>query len=284
MLGECHGHIFMDGKSYRDAVALHKYGVDKLDVRSKLALYKNAGVSFFRDGGDSLGVSVFAREIAPEYGIDYRTPIFAIHKKGLYGGIVGKSFDSILEFRALVEEVKAQRGDFIKIMMSGIMDFNVYGRLSCAPLDMPTAKELIHIAHDEGFSVMVHANGRAVYTALECGADSIEHGNFVSADCADLFVQTGAIFVPTFATVKNLIDDDRFPQNVTGRIHAEHLAFTAKCIKSGVTIACGSDAGAYRVPHPTGVADEKRCFESMGYPIALLEQAQRDVMRRFARH
>ena len=39
--------------------------------------------------------SRWAKALALEYGIDYRTPIFAIHKKGHYGSIVGHAFSDL---------------------------------------------------------------------------------------------------------------------------------------------------------------------------------------------
>ena len=97
--GECHAHIFMDGKNYKKAVERHKNGVDESVIRSHFACYQTQGIHFVRDGGDALGVSRRAKELAPEYGIDYRTPIFAIHKNGHYGKIVGKGFDIRLWLR-----------------------------------------------------------------------------------------------------------------------------------------------------------------------------------------
>ena len=53
---------------------------------------KKQRVSFVRDGGDPYGVAELAAKLAPEYGIDYRTPIFAIHKNGHYGVYCGTWF------------------------------------------------------------------------------------------------------------------------------------------------------------------------------------------------
>ena len=92
MLGECHAHIIMNGKNYKEAVALHKDGVREEVIRAHFRTWKEMGITFVRDGGDALGVSRRAKALALEYGIDYRTPIFAIHKKGHYGGIVGHAF------------------------------------------------------------------------------------------------------------------------------------------------------------------------------------------------
>lgn len=80
MFGECHAHLIMDGLNYKDAISIHKDHVNDEVIRKHLKAYEELGIVFVRDGGDALGVSERARKLAPEYGIDYRTPIFAIHK------------------------------------------------------------------------------------------------------------------------------------------------------------------------------------------------------------
>ena len=91
MILEGHGHIFMDGQDYGAAVRLHKQGPVDSAIRAHLAACREAGITHFRDGGDALGVSRRAKELAPEYGIRYATPMFAIHRRGRYGNIVGRS-------------------------------------------------------------------------------------------------------------------------------------------------------------------------------------------------
>ncbi len=215
MFGECHMHIFMNGVNYREAVQLHKNGVQEADIRKKLEQYKACGITFLRDGGDGLGVSARAAKIAPEYGIAYRTPIFAIHKKGHYGGIVGYGFEdwreyhSLVkqvraeggdpeygiayrtpifaihkkghyggivgygfedwrEYHSLVKQVRAEGGDFIKVMFSGIMDFDREGAVTEPSLSENEIREMIHIAHEEGFAVMAHVNGADAVRAAVC--------------------------------------------------------------------------------------------------------------------
>ena len=131
---ECHGPALMDGAAYADARRRHAAGVDLDAVHRCLAALRNAGVTYFRDGGDALGVSLRARELAGEYGIVYRSPAFAIHKQGRYGGIVGRAWGDLREYRALVAEAKAEGCDFIKLMFSGIITFREYGGLSCPGL------------------------------------------------------------------------------------------------------------------------------------------------------
>ena len=52
MFGECHAHALMNSVNYRAAVELHKEKVNESAVRKCLEAYKEAGVSFVRDGGD----------------------------------------------------------------------------------------------------------------------------------------------------------------------------------------------------------------------------------------
>ena len=58
MFGECHAHIIMDGVNYRHAVDLHKNGPDEGAIREHLKAYQDRGITFVRDGGDALGVSL----------------------------------------------------------------------------------------------------------------------------------------------------------------------------------------------------------------------------------
>ncbi len=259
MYYECHMHIFMNGRNYREAVALHRDGVNEEDIRNHLEAYARAGVLYLRDGGDNLGVSARTVHIAPEYGIEYRTPIFAIHKNGHYGGIVGRGFDTMKEYHALVKEAAAAGADFIKIMVSGILDFTRGGALTEASLDRDEIREMIHIAHEEGFAVMAHTNGAdAVRAVIDAGIDSIEHGNFMDEDCLLALSESNCIWVPTFVTITNLIGSGRYDDEFLTRLKREQGGRIRKGFALGVRIAPGSDAGAYRVPHAQGIRDEYR--------------------------
>ena len=54
---------------------------------------------------------------------------------------------------------KKAGADLIKIIVSGLMDFSQFGVLTLESLPAEENKELIHIAHEEGLSVMAHCNG-----------------------------------------------------------------------------------------------------------------------------
>lgn len=264
MFGENHAHIFMNGINYKTAVNRHINGVDTEVIHAHFCAYQKKGVCFIRDGGDNLGVSEKAKEIAPEYGIIYRTPIFAIHKKGYYGGIVGKSFENMKEYAELVKEVKQRGGDFIKIMTTGIMNFDTDGSITGEKLKAEEVKEMVHIAHEEGFSVMAHTNGaKAVLEAVIAGVDSIEHGNYVDEEAMWAMKEKGTVWVPTITVVKNIIGCGRFSNAVLEKIWKIGSFNIQKGYRIGVQFALGSDAGAYLVPHGQGIEDEWNCFQNI---------------------
>ena len=113
MFGECHAHIAMDGVNYAQAMKRHENAPDEAHIRACFEAYRQQGITFVRDGGDKFGVSLAAKEIAPEYDIDYRSPIFAIHKQGNYGSIVGRAFADMNEYAVLVDEAEALGADAV---------------------------------------------------------------------------------------------------------------------------------------------------------------------------
>lgn len=261
MFGECHAHIIMDGVNYRYAIDLHRNGPDDNVIREHLKIYQDRGITFVRDGGDALGVSARAKELAPEYGIDYRTPVFAIHKEGHYGSIVGKSFSTMPEFYKRVLEAKEQGADFIKIMTTGLLDFNAHGAITGTPLDAAEVKEMVHIAHEEGMAVMSHTNGTyGVQAAVEAGVDSLEHGNYMNEESLTMLSESHTVWVPTLVTVRNLLGDGRYADETLRPIIETAEENVRKAFGLGVKVAPGSDAGAYRVLHGQGIQDEMQAF------------------------
>lgn len=286
MFGECHAHIIMDGLNYRKAVDIHKNGVNDDVIRKHLETYRQAGVDFLRDGGDALGVSRRTKELAKEYGIDYRTPVFAIHKEGHYGAIVGRSFSDMKEYHKRVMEAKAEGADFIKIMTTGLLDFNNHGTVTGTPLEASEVKEMVHIAHEEGFAVMSHTNGvYGVQAALEAGVDSLEHGNYMDEASLDMFAESNTVWVPTLVTVRNLYGCGRYDNHILDPIIKTGEENLRAAFRKGVKTALGSDAGAYMVPHGKGIADEYHAFvDILGASEEVhewMKQGEMEIRKRF---
>ena len=280
---ECHGHLMMDGEDFTAARNRHRKDVDTEALRRSLSALRDAGIMYFRDGGDAYGVSALGREIAPEYGIEVVTPVFAIHKRGYYGSIVGKSYDDIASFRERIAELKKAKGDFVKLMLSGIITFRSWGDLSCEGLCKDEIKELVDIAHSEGYSVMVHVNGAdTVRAAVMAGADSIEHGYFVDRETIEIMAEKQTLWVPTLAAVEAFIGRQGTDRDVAEKTLDEQLALLAKAREMGIPVASGSDSGAVGVPHGKGSMREYELLSRAGFTDAEIEASNEKIREKFS--
>ena len=257
MKADCHIHMVFDGYDWKKAIDRHRTGPDRDWIRARLAEYAAAGFTYLRDGGDKWGASAAARELAGEYGIVYRTPLAPLILAGHYGGFLGEKYENLREYAALVRRRREQGADFIKIMISGIMDFDRFGVLSEPGLEPALIRELVHIAHDEGFAVMAHANGaRTVEAAAEAGADSVEHGAYLDDDALRAMKENGTVWCPTLSAIGNLRGTGRFDENAVSAIYESAAENLRRFVNIDGLIAPGSDAGAWAVPHIRGGVDE----------------------------
>ena len=264
MFYDLHMHMILDGIDFRKAIDSHRQRPCDELIRLRLSEYREKGITFLRDGGDAWNVSLRARDLAKEYGIDYRSPVFPIYKKGHYGSFIGRGFETTEDYRRLLDEIHEKQGDFVKIMISGLIDFSQDNTLTEEGLDPEEISLLVDLAHREGFAVMLHTNGdRAANAAMDAGAESIEHGAFFSRETLLRLASTATLWVPTLSTVGNLIGCGRFPDRVLLpllRRQGENVAFVAE---RGGLIGLGSDAGAYKVYHAQAVSQERNYLSSV---------------------
>ena len=260
MYFDCHMHMILDGLDWRAAIRRHELQPDDAFIHRVLERYQAQGFAYLRDGGDRWGAGKRARELAPAYGITYRTPLAPLCRAGHYGAFIGKKYENMKEFRQLVTETRSAGGDFIKIMISGLMDFDHFGVLTDEGRSPEEIREVIHIAHEEGFSVMVHANGaRTVEYAAAAGVDSVEHGAYLDNDALAAMAEAGTVWVPTLSTIGNLRGTGRFDEGAVRAILASAMENVTKFAAMGGLIAPGTDAGAWAVPH--GVLTEYTLLE-----------------------
>ena len=247
---DCHMHMVLDGVEWRSAIHRHVECVEEGWIRAVLAQYQKLGFGYLRDGGDRWGVGAMARELAPEYGITYRTPLAPLCKAGHYGSFIGAKYENFREYAQLVGKARRCGADFIKIMISGLMDFDRFGVLTEEGLPPEEIRELIHIAHEEGFSVMAHANGaRTVEAAALAGVDSVEHGAYLDQAALAAMKENRTVWVPTLSTVGNLRGTGRFSEPDVQAILESALENVRAFAGMGGLLAPGTDAGAWAVPH-----------------------------------
>ena len=183
---DCHIHMVLDGADWKRAIARHSGGVDEVWVRRVLETYQKLGFAYLRDGGDRWSVGAKARSLAGEYGITYRTPLSPLCAQGHYGGFIGEKYENLSQYATMVTQKRADGADFIKIMISGLMDFDRFGVLTEDGLPPETIRELIHIAHEEGFAVMAHANGARTVEAAALAGVVVLGRSFAAVGTAEM--------------------------------------------------------------------------------------------------
>ncbi|MBE6925887.1 MAG: Xaa-Pro dipeptidase [Ruminococcaceae bacterium] len=284
MKSDCHIHMVLDGINWKAAIARHRISPDESFVHRALQTYKEAGYTYLRDGGDRWGVGKAAREIAKDYGITYRTPLSPLCKKGHYGAFIGETYEDFRAYTALVRRLGTEGCDFIKIMISGLMDFDRFGVLTEEGLPPEEIYELIHIAHEEGFAVMAHCNGpRTAEAAAKAGVDSIEHGAYLDQDALQAMAENRTVWVPTLSTIGNLRGTGRFSEKDVEKIFDSAAENCATFASIGGLLAPGTDAGAWNVPHGSQ-SEEAYLQEILGNNTGdILAQGINAIKSRFLR-
>jgi imidazolonepropionase-like amidohydrolase len=170
------------------------------------------------------------------------------------------------ECRAAVRYQMKYGADVIKFMPSG-------GVLSLAdPVDVPqlTQEEMNAIvseAHAWKRKVAAHCHGDlAAQMAIKAGADSIEHGTFLSEETLKLMKQKGTYLVPTlFATYWVGTHADGYPPAIAEKARAaaaQSQKMFSWAVKAGTKVAFGTDAAVE--PHGQG-AKEFSLMTSAGF-------------------
>jgi imidazolonepropionase-like amidohydrolase len=98
-------------------------------------------------------------------------------------------------------------------------------------------RALVAEARRNGLPVAAHAgSAAAVFQAAKAGVTSVEHGNEGDEGAVAAMKENGTIYVPTLATIEAVGSPEQLK-------HSQEL--TALAYKSGVTLACGGDTGAF---------------------------------------
>ena len=277
MKADCHMHMILDGYEWKGAIARHREKPDENFIHQVLSTYQKLGYTYLRDGGDRWNAGKRSRELAKEYGITYRTPLAPLCKQGHYGAFIGLTWENFTQYRDLVVQHRENGADFIKIMISGLMDFDHFGVLTEEGLHPEEIRELIHIAHEEGMSVMSHCNGaRTAEAAAKFGVDSIDHGAYLDKDALQAMEDNGTVWVPTLSTIGNLRGKGRFNEEAVCRILDSALSNVASY--KGL-LAAGTDAGAWAVPH--GSTTEEGYFAMAGVGEDRLLEGFRVIENKF---
>ena len=110
---------------------------------------------------------------------------------------------------------------------------------------------IVDEAHRAGLRVAAHAHGdQGIRACIRAGVDCIEHGSLASDDTLQLMVEQGTFLVPTSYLAEGLAvarAGDPIHQKKAAEVFPWAKETLRKAIKTGVKIACGSDAPG--IPH-----------------------------------
>lgn len=206
------------------------------------------GMTTVRDAGAARGLSLSiksalakSRIIAPD--------ILAV-SQGLtetagYAHEIFMEVDTALEAKKAAGTMIKQGADFIKCMASIEWNRDEGEPLSAINMDTGTMRVAFDLAHHHGRRCMAHALcDRAIANAVEAGADTIEHGVFLSAATARDMAQKGVGLVPTLSGFRELRNDwgrGAGMMRHSAKIVEHHRQGLRNALDAGVMIAFGSD-------------------------------------------
>lgn len=291
-LVEAHCHLFLDGAERDPAkrsLALQAphdamLAVGRRSVQQSLA----AGVTLVRDAGDIHGINLLLR--AEQHAARALPTVLcagrAIRNARRYGSFMAQELTDQTSPRQLVSELAAD-ADQIKILMTGIIDFEA-GAVQGAPqFTQQQATQIVSAARMRGLRTFAHCSGEAgIDIALSAGVDSIEHGFFVTRDQLQIMADRAVAWVPTLSPVHFQWSHPEivgWSAHATGnleRILDDHRRQIDHAYALGVPVLVGSDAGSIGVPHGSGCVDELLLMAAAGVALEKLLHSATALPRR----
>jgi imidazolonepropionase-like amidohydrolase len=170
-----------------------------------------------------------------------------------------RTCDGPVAFAAAVREQIAAGIDHVKVSLSGGIMGPAWDRHTSSYWLDDEIDAVFAVARARGYPVMAHAtNPDTVKAALRRGAHSVEHGYVMDDECIDLFLETGAWYVPTLCIShltpsqavsrweREWVEERGLRSDLVARADAaahEHRRSFQRALDAGVKMALGSDLG-----------------------------------------
>jgi imidazolonepropionase-like amidohydrolase len=150
------------------------------------------------------------------------------------------------EIRKAVRQHVKRGADSIKLMMSGgVATAGI--SVQAEQFTVDEVKTAVYEAHKVGMKVLTHSIGlQAIRHAIEGGVDSIDHGQYLDAECAIQMKERGIYLVPTFGPFHYYTEVRKAEEWRIKRAEAikeQHQRAFGLAMEVGVPIAMGSDCG-----------------------------------------
>jgi len=288
---DCHVHLALDGLDFHGALSRWTTDGAWLPlVRQNLAASSDHGLVVVRDGGDNGNIGLQTKYLINRG--ELKGPRIlacgqAIYKKGRYGSFLGPGISTPDEARRMVDSLYQQGADWIKVLVSGIVSFQEYGRVGAVQFTQQELNSLVDHAHSLGLPVMAHASSdEAVRLAVTAGVDSIEHGYFLTTSSLAAMAEKNIPWVPTVIPVANQVLPE-YQDNLSShsldvitRTYELQLQKIAEAASLGVPLGIGTDAGASGVLHGSDYLRELDLFTQAGLkPAEIIKAATSTAAR-----
>lgn len=162
-------------------------------------------------------------------------------------GVLSRVVDGVDEVRKASRDELRKGATQIKIMASGGIA-SPTDHVANTQYSMDEMRAIVAEAEAARTYVMAHAyTARAIKRAIEAGVRSIEHGNLIDREAAELMAEKGAFIVPTMSTYEMLFRMGRqagFGEEGMRKLNdVREGALTALeiCKAAGVKIGSGTD-------------------------------------------
>ncbi|PYS54677.1 MAG: hypothetical protein DMG13_07380 [Acidobacteria bacterium] len=176
---------------------------------------------------------------------------------------------SVEEARTAVREHIERGADWIKLFPTGGYSFTATGEAQYqVTYPMPVLQALIDETHRLGHRAACHVlGGEGQKNAIVAGCDTIEHAFGLNQEQANMMVQKGLYYDPTFVRYLEPYMDDNDSKNTGGKyrmIPIFEKAVTMAAATKGIKIMMGSGADGSTYAHGTQALDFEALVKRAG--------------------
>jgi imidazolonepropionase-like amidohydrolase len=243
---DCHEHFGIDiGDEKAQCLEPLEYIVIRSVNNARTILA--GGITTMRDVGEKGQVGQMMKRSIAEGLIPGPRVLTAgqpIMRTGGHGWYLGREVDGADALRRAVrDEIKAG-ADLIKLIVSG--GVATAGSNVLAPeYSEEEVAAVVDEAHRRGRKVAAHGHGgEGVRMAVRAGADSIEHGAFLTLDDVQLMIEHGTYLVITAGIFYEIMADPQAPsfmKDKLGRAMDDFHTMLGRTKGTGLKVAVGTD-------------------------------------------
>ena len=295
-LVDAHVHLFLDGAPTDGptrSAHLKRPLVELTEAARQSARQTLAcGVTLVRDAGDRHGINHAIRdEAATAHDLArVRSGGLGVKRPKRYGAFMAMDVDDAENIRASVAKLAAD-SDEIKLILTGIIDFDS-GAVSDEPqFDLDAARLVVDTARAHGRKTFAHCSGeKGLQIAARAGVGSIEHGFFMSREVLSLMRDRQIAWTPTFCPVHFQWAQPQavgWSDNTVGNLRSildRHAEMLQLADQMGIALLMGTDAGSMGVEHGRAMYEEIDRYLEAGLSLEKTLAAATSAARRHFGH